>query len=141
MIQTEKKNLIPTGKRKKSDEGLAESLACPMLQFDLKEELKHLHREETWLQTGRNARTLVKYPDFRIVLTLMKAGKRMQEHKAEGRISIHSLTGHLRLHLGKKIVDLPAGHVLALERALPHDVEALEESAFLISISWHERNQ
>jgi quercetin dioxygenase-like cupin family protein len=140
MIQTEKKIEIPAKRRKKSAEGLAESMACPKLQFDLKEELKQLHKEQTWLETGRNAKTLVKYPDFRIVLTLMKAGKRMQEHKAKGRISIHSLTGHIRLHLGEEIVDLPAGQLLALERAVPHDVEALEESAFLISISWSKGN-
>lgn len=33
---------------------------------------------------------------------------------------------------------LPAGHMLALERALPHDVEALEDSAFLLTIAWPE---
>ncbi len=45
MIQTEKKSNTPTKERKKkSAEGLAESLACPRLQFDLKEELQQLHR-------------------------------------------------------------------------------------------------
>ena len=29
-----------------------------------------------------------------------------------------------------------AGHMLALERAIPHDVEALEDSAFLLTIAW-----
>lgn len=140
MIQNENKSEISAERRKKSAEGLAESMAYPKLQFDLNEELKQLHQEKAWLQTGRNAKTLVKYSDFRIVLTLMKAGNRMREHKAEGRLSIHSLTGHLRLHIGEEIVDLPAGRLLALERGITHDVEALEESAFLISISWPEAN-
>jgi hypothetical protein len=38
----------------------------------------------------------------------------------------------------EKVIDLPAGHMLALERGLPHDVEALEDSAFLLTIAWPE---
>jgi hypothetical protein len=33
-------------------------------------------------------------------------------------------------------IDLPAGHVLALDRAVPHDVQAVEDSAFLLTIAW-----
>ena len=32
--------------------------------------------------------------------------------------------------------DLPAGTLLTLDQNLPHDVEALEESAFLLTIAW-----
>jgi hypothetical protein len=42
------------------------------------------------------------------------------------------------MQLPEKAIDLPAGHMLALERALPHDVEALEDSAFLLTITWPE---
>lgn len=40
------------------------------------------------------------------------------------------------LNLPEQTVELPAGHLLALGRALPHDVEAVEDSAFLLSIAW-----
>ena len=129
----------PTKERMKSAEGLARSLAYPKMQFDLQEEIQKLRKEETWLKMGRNAKTLVKYSDFRIVLTLLKAEKRMKEHKAEGRISIHVLTGKVRLHMLEEKIDLSAGQILALERGLPHDVEALKDTAFLISISWQQR--
>jgi hypothetical protein len=33
-------------------------------------------------------------------------------------------------------VDLPAGHLLVLDRAIEHDLEAVEESAILLTISW-----
>jgi hypothetical protein len=33
-------------------------------------------------------------------------------------------------------VDLPAGHLLALDQCVPHDVEAAEDSAFLLTLSW-----
>ena len=69
-------------------------LAEPLLQFDLVNELQQLRGEESWQrETGRSSKTLAKYPDFRIVLVLMKANTSMNEHRAEGRISIHHLLG------------------------------------------------
>lgn len=35
-------------------------------------------------------------------------------------------------------MDLPARHLLALEAGLRHDVEALEQSAFLLTIGWRD---
>jgi quercetin dioxygenase-like cupin family protein len=113
------------------------TLSEPVLQFDLASELDQLHRDESWLQpAGRSSKTLVKYADLRIVLIAMKADTRMHEHTAAGRISVHSLNGHIRLHLPGRIVDLPAGHLLTLDRCVPHDVEATEDSAFLLTLSW-----
>jgi quercetin dioxygenase-like cupin family protein len=118
-------------------ESIEGTLSGPLLQFDLASELDHLHRDESWLQpTGRSSKTLVKHPDLRIVLIAMKANTRMHEHTAAGRISVHTLTGHIRLHLPGRIVDLPAGRLLALDQCVPHDVEAAEDSAFLLTLSW-----
>jgi quercetin dioxygenase-like cupin family protein len=60
----------------------------------------------------------------------------MHEHTAAGRISVHTLNGHIRLHLPERVVDLPAGNLLALDQCMPHDVEASEDSAFLLTLSW-----
>lgn len=123
-------------RRKKSAEGLAASLAGPVLQFDLGTEMNTLRHEAAWMETGRNSKTLVKHPDFRLVLTIMKAGIQAHEHKADARISIHSLKGRLRLHLKDQTVELPAGSLLALDRGVVHDVEAVKDTAFLLTISW-----
>jgi quercetin dioxygenase-like cupin family protein len=108
-----------------------------VLQFNLASELDQLQRDESWLPpTGRSSKTLVKYPDLRIVLIAMKANTRMHEHTAAGRISVHSLNGHIRLHLPERVVDFPAGNLLALDQCVPHDVETSEDSAFLLTLSW-----
>ena len=112
-------------------------LADPVLQFDLAKEIEQLRTKESWgRETGRSSETLVKQQDFRVILILMKANTRMSEHRAEGRISIQALQGHLRVHLQDQKLELPAGRLLALDCGLPHDVEALEESAFLLTIAW-----
>jgi hypothetical protein len=51
---------------------------------------------------------------------------------------VQAVAGNIRMHVRDEVFDLPAGHLLALERALPHDVEALEDSAFLLTIAWPE---
>jgi quercetin dioxygenase-like cupin family protein len=112
-------------------------LAEPLLQIDLERELQKLRREDSWQrQTGRSSKTLAKYPDFRIVLILMKSGTRMRQHRAEGRISIQQLEGRTCIHLIDRKVNLPAGHLLILDCGVLHDVEALEESALVLTISW-----
>ena len=112
-------------------------LAKSLLQFNMAEEIRQLHREESWMRgTGRSSKTLVKYADFRIVLVAMKGKTLMKEHRAEGRISIHTLVGHIRITLPDQSVEVPSGQLMALDCGIPHDVEALKESAFLLTISW-----
>ncbi len=117
-------------------------LADPLLQIDFERELQQLRREDSWQrETGRSSKTLAKYPDFRIVLILMKSGTRMRQHRAEGRISIQPLKGQVHIHLSDRKVPLSTGHLLVLDCGVLHDVEALEESALLLTISWRrERN-
>ena len=71
-------------------------LIGPLLQFDLAAETERLRQEDAWTTTLRNAKTLVKYPDLRVVLIALKAGTRMVGHKADGSISIQCLTGKLQ---------------------------------------------
>jgi quercetin dioxygenase-like cupin family protein len=120
----------------KIEDGMTARLSAPLLKFDLAGEIEQLNNEEHWLKDGRISKTLVKHSDFRIVLMFMKAGTMMQEHKTDARISIHALSGRLLIKLDSQTVELPAGHLLVLEKGLSHDVKAIEESVFLLSISW-----
>ena len=112
-------------------------LAEPLLQIDFERELQQLRQEDSWQrETGRSSKTLAKYPDFRIVLILMKSGTRMRQHKAEGRVSVQLFEGLVCVHLADRKVNVSGGHLLVMDGGVPHDVEALEESALLLTISW-----
>ena len=115
------------------------SLESPMLSFDLNAEIERLRGENAW-HRGRDSKTLVKHADFRAVLTVLKAGARLHEHKAAGRISVQTIAGHVRTHVQDRVFDLPTGHLLALDRGVVHDVEAVEDSTFLLTIAWPEGN-
>lgn len=110
-------------------------MAEPFIEFDLQAEIHRLQAETTWT-TGQNARTLIKYDDLRVVLIALAAKTRMPEHKAEGRISVHVLSGHIQVRASGRTFNLRAGGLLAIDQGVPHDVEALEESALLLTVAW-----
>jgi quercetin dioxygenase-like cupin family protein len=114
----------------------AERLAGPVLMFDLAAKLEQLRHEARWEHPDHHADTLVHEPNLRIVLVAMKPNGRLRDHHAAARISVQALSGRLRLHLPDQTVDLAVGQMLALAPDIRHDVEALEESAFLLTIAW-----
>ena len=115
-------------------------LAEDVIRHNIGKELEKLQEAPSWQrESGRSSETLVKYDEFRIVLVRMKPGSYMSHHKAEGPISIHGIQGKIRVHLPEdRMEDLKPGDLLTLGRCLQHDVEALEESAFLLTIAWPE---
>ena len=79
----------------------------------------------------------MKQQDFRIVLVVMKANTRLTEHRANARISIQTVQGCIRVYVpNQSKVELPVAGLLALDSAIPYDIEAVRESAFLLTISW-----
>jgi quercetin dioxygenase-like cupin family protein len=102
--------------------------------FDLAAADRELRVEDAYELDGHTARTLVREPAMRVVLTVMRAGARIAKHHAPATASIQALTGHIRLELPQQTVDLPAGHLLVMPADLAHDVVAVDDAAFLITI-------
>jgi quercetin dioxygenase-like cupin family protein len=110
------------------------------LMFDLAAEAEALKNEPPWHQHGHNAKTLVKHPDVRVVLIALRAGARMQEHKTDQCVTLHALSGSLRLHIVPgDTIDLPTGALIALDHTVVHEVEALQESVLLLTLGWSKR--
>jgi quercetin dioxygenase-like cupin family protein len=110
-------------------------LSGSALSFDLLDELARVRSEPAWQRGERNAITLVKAPAFRVVLTALKPGARVQEHQVSAPFTLQVIEGRLRLQLPDQTVELAAGQLLAFESGVAHDVDALEESAFLLTIA------
>lgn len=113
-----------------------EPTGSPFLSFELQSELHRLREEDHPWQAGRNAKILVKYPDLCILLIGLHPGTHIAEHKAAGSISVQVLAGHILIRAAGRVFDLREGQFLSLEREIPHDLEALAESAVLVTISW-----
>lgn len=112
----------------------SDTLAAPSLHFHLDVERQKLLAHPAYSKSGQASAILVKEPDLRIVLIRLRSSGRMEQHKASGPISVQPLEGRLRLVLPDESVQLAVGELLVLEPDIPHDVEAMEDSTFLLTI-------
>lgn len=135
MNDTLTSRLRPLGETSGSAERSPQHLALPTMSFDLVHEQEQLRQEESYRAGDRNAKTLVKEAGLRVVLTVMRSGARLQEHKTSGPISLQTLAGYIRLRTAEETVELPVGHIVTLLGDVAHDVEAVEESTFLLTIA------
>ncbi len=126
----------PAGRTTGTDERASHQVTGQQRPFDLTQEAEQLRREEPWRTGDRNAKTLIKQPDLRLVLMTLKRGAVVNTHKADGRVTVHALSGRIRLRLPERTLELPAGHLAEIEPSVSHDVEAVEESAVLLTVAW-----
>jgi quercetin dioxygenase-like cupin family protein len=111
-------------------------LAAPLLQLDLLRELAEVRQGEPYRARGHNAKTLAHYPDLRIVLIALSRGARLEKHQTIGHLSIQLLEGKVAMALDGERVELSAHQLLELAPNRAHDVEALEDSALLLTVAW-----
>lgn len=104
-------------------------------QFDLTQEMADSEQKKPWAK-GHYAKTLFKKPDFRMVLISMEKGSVLNEHHADGTISVQVLNGMISFTAQEKAYALRVNNVVTLAASIKHEVEALEESVFLVTISW-----
>jgi quercetin dioxygenase-like cupin family protein len=109
-------------------------------EFDLLREIADSEGKKPW-SAGIHARVLTKKPDFRVVLISMETAARLKEHRVDGTSSLQVLKGHIRYSTGGQAYDLQAGSLITLAASIAHEVESLDESAFLLTISWTANRQ
>lgn len=103
--------------------------------FDLRKALADLRAEPAIDKEGRNAIILHKEAGLKVVLVAMKAGNEIKSHSAPGPITVQVVEGALRFHSGKSALRLEEGGLLTLHARVEHDLAALEESAFLLTLA------
>lgn len=96
--------------------------------------MRVLYAEEIPRDAGR-VRECFKEPALRLVLMLFGKGTRMPEHQAAGPLTLHVLSGSVALRLGGRTVEIGTGALVAPESAIEHEMEALEESACLLTLA------
>jgi len=109
-------------------------------RFDLLREIADSEGRKPW-SAGIHARILTKKPDLRVVLISMETAARLKEHRVDGTSSVQVLKGHIRYSTGGRAYDLQAGSLIILAASIAHEVESLDESAFLLTISWPANQQ
>ena len=106
-----------------------------LIQFDLLHEIADSEQKKPW-QSGHFAKTLLKKHDLRVVLITMEKSAILKEHHADGTISVQVLKGEVRFTTQGNAHHLKTGSLLTLEASIQHEIEALQDCAFLLTISW-----
>jgi quercetin dioxygenase-like cupin family protein len=104
-------------------------------RFDLTQEMMDSERNKPWPK-GHTARTLFKKTDFRMVLISMEKGAVLKEHHADGTIAVQVLKGSIRFISQGEAHTLTENSIVTLGASITHQVEALAEAAFLLTIAW-----
>jgi quercetin dioxygenase-like cupin family protein len=109
-------------------------LSGPAITFTIPEEIHRLRKEPEWLSGKRNSVTVVKTSNLSIVLTAIKTGASLCGHQVDGPITLQVVSGAIQFGVAGEPRKLTAGAVIALDKGVPHEIEALEDSDLLLTI-------
>jgi len=101
--------------------------------FKLEDQIVHAKSQPSWNANDRFATSFFKHRDLTVTLLLLHKGARLNEHTARGSISLQVIAGAIRFRAKGREQTLTSGMLCALDREIPHAVEALEESTLLLT--------
>ncbi len=110
-------------------------LNASLVAMDVPQFIEHLKNESTWRESDRNSITIFKSERMRIVLIGLHEGAELPTHTANGVISVQVLEGYLKFTAEPQTEELKKGHMVALQPNIPHSVQALEETFFLLTLA------
>jgi quercetin dioxygenase-like cupin family protein len=107
--------------------------------FNLFHEIDELCGSAQYTTGGHAARTLVRLPTFRVVLFVLRRHTEFKQHHTAQPIMLQMLTGRIRITLPARWIEQAAGEMLVMQPGLTHDITAMFDSAFLLSMPWSDR--
>jgi len=95
--------------------GSERPLHGPLQRFDLGTVVGRLKEEGAWQRGQRNSITLRKGGGLNVVLLVMKAGDRLEEHAAPGPLSLSVREGRIRFVAGEEVVEAESDTLLTCD--------------------------
>ena len=103
--------------------------------FNFHELSKSLQAESSFETEGRAAATIAKSDNLTIVLTVIKQGYHLKQHTAPSAATVIALEGKLSFSISDGMThELSQHNSVVFAPDVPHALEALEDSIFLIII-------
>jgi quercetin dioxygenase-like cupin family protein len=102
--------------------------------YDLAAEAESLRREASPVRNGHRQITLAHEGSTSLILFDFEAGGQLARHAADGVVTIHILSGRVRVTSSEGEQELAAGSLLVLSRGVVHDLRALVPSQVLLAV-------
>lgn len=106
-----------------------------LMLLDVAAEVARLKQGPQWAAADRHAISLVKDAGLNVMLLVLKRGARLPEHHTKGPIALQVIDGCIQFSAAGQSLRAEAGKLLALDREVPHRMEAVEESTLLLITS------
>jgi quercetin dioxygenase-like cupin family protein len=105
-----------------------------LVAVDIKAEIARLKGEPAWASGDRHGSSLIKGDGINVALMMLKKGAKLQQHHTRAPITVQVIEGRINFVAKGKTQLVTAGSMVALERAIEHSVEAVEESALVLTV-------
>jgi quercetin dioxygenase-like cupin family protein len=83
----------------------------------------------------RHARTIVKTGALRVTLVVLGTGGVIDTHRAEWPVSVHVLRGSVMVRAAGETFLVGTDELLAIRDGVEHDVTAMGDAAFLLTVA------
>ncbi|CAN5768173.1 hypothetical protein BH24CHL6_BH24CHL6_16100 [soil metagenome] len=127
------------GRTSGSDSRESRSMMERLMVFRLEDEIASLRGEEAWREGDRNARTLAKEVDFRVLLTVLRPGVTIGED-SDARASLQLVEGRATLQLADAQADLGTGQLAVVDAGQRWSLRAEDECVLLLTLAWPREN-
>ncbi len=106
-----------------------------MLTFDTDALISQIKSEEAWSRSDRNSLTIFKNDTLCMVIVGLHPEAAMKKHSATGSITVQVLQGDIIFETLNQKSELTRGKMIALPAGIPHQVYAVKESFFLLTLA------
>lgn len=84
--------------------------------------------------SGHRQIAVARHGPVTTILFVFEAGGLLKEHRTDGVVNIHVLSGRLQVTVHDELHEMGPGELVNLAADLPHSVRALQESEMLLTI-------
>ena len=106
-----------------------------MLTFDIDALISQIKSEEAWTKSDRNSLTIFKNDFLCMVIIGLQPDAAMKKHSATAALTVQVLQGSLIFETENQKSELTMGKMIVLPAGIPHQVYALKESFFLLTLA------
>ena len=107
-----------------------------LMIFGLRDEMDGLRDEPQYTEGDRNAATLAKEVDFRVVLCVLRSGATLDEQDGDARTSIQLLDGSATLRGDGEDSEMAEGDIAVVDSGKPWFLTARADCAVLLTLAW-----